>query len=392
MRMKNFVLFFLLVLNTSLCPAQGKVISLPLKRADQAVWKIQSPAGTGTAFFINKNHLITNFHLAKVQNPSHIRLLQPQNNIPHLKIMKITNVVALSALYDLALLKTKTQTSHYLSVRQKPLLSDTPLILLAYPQGVFKKTKNHIHLIYETGSSYSLGVSDPVLYGGISGSPVLDEKGSVAGVSSNGHQYVLDTIKARHLNKFIHGQVGSPCKGSLTECVDTEINKLKKFAKMGISYAQYMLALEYLYENKFDRALRWFKKAHHLPQAQYNLAVFLKSRNKQFESMEWMSRAAHQGDPEAQYHLAMMHLREKTVSVKPNLKEAFFWMRKAALQGYPQAQYRLSLMYYEGKGTESNLHQAILWMRKIVLHRSQYYMAARYHLETFQKLCWQVWL
>ena len=47
-----------------------------------------------------------------------------------------------------------------------------------------------------------------------------------------------------------------------------------------------------------------------------------------------------------------------------NYKEAFFWYNKAASEGDIEAQNKLGHMYASGKGTDSDLDNAIVWYEK----------------------------
>jgi TPR repeat protein len=68
---------------------------------------------------------------------------------------------------------------------------------------------------------------------------------------------------------------------------------------------------------------------------------------------------AQKGNPEAQYHLAMMFDTGRSVTRNP--KEAESWYKKAAAQGHAGAQFYLAKMYStETSGIAKNEAEAIL--------------------------------
>jgi TPR repeat protein len=77
------------------------------------------------------------------------------------------------------------------------------------------------------------------------------------------------------------------------------------------------------------------------------------------QAVMWWARAAGQGDPEAQYNLALMY--GKGQGVEKNLTLAFSWLVKAAAQGVPSAQARLGLMYATGEGVALDPVEAHKW-------------------------------
>lgn len=82
--------------------------------------------------------------------------------------------------------------------------------------------------------------------------------------------------------------------------------------------------------------------------AQCNWAVWLESEGDYTNAAQWYLKAAQQGDPHAQYNLAVLLQNGK--GVKRNLKEAIDWYQKAASQGYVNAMYNLAYMLENGQG------------------------------------------
>lgn len=73
--------------------------------------------------------------------------------------------------------------------------------------------------------------------------------------------------------------------------------------------------------------------------------------------------AAEQGDPEAQYKLALMYLEGDRV--KKNEKTAVHWLKKAADQEHMEAMKKLSWCYLNGRGVKQSLYEYVLLSQKI---------------------------
>ena len=70
------------------------------------------------------------------------------------------------------------------------------------------------------------------------------------------------------------------------------------------------------------------------------------------------ARSAEQGNPVAQYNIAMMYANGEAVNV--DYQQAAYWFGKAASQALPAAQYRLGEMYLFGRGgLIKNINKAI---------------------------------
>jgi hypothetical protein len=70
---------------------------------------------------------------------------------------------------------------------------------------------------------------------------------------------------------------------------------------------------------------------------------------------------ARNGDPEAQYGLAVLYAKGQGVDKNPAL--AITWYRKAALQGHGAAQFNLGRIYGTGEGVARDQGEATKWFR-----------------------------
>ena len=328
------------------------------------------------------------------QSNNYIVLSQGEN------IAFVKGVLALSAVYDLALLetedipknsiilkkkastlKTKENITHFLSLGEDMPEPSADLFVTAYPKGEFTKMRKTVDISYEDSQYYVFSVNNSVL-NGASGSPVLDERGQVVGVTSSAINNFLHAIKVSHLRAFITGDIGIKCPdfkldeavefASSKACIKEEMENLKKLAEEGSVYAQYHLAFKYYSGRKIDpdvhQAFQWMQKAAEqaYAPAQFMLAVMYYKGDgvdrDVYQAFQWYERSAEQGYVPAQANLARMY--EEGDGVDRDVYQAFQWMQKAAEQGYVPAQANLARMYEEGEGVDPDVHQAFQWVQK----------------------------
>ena len=136
----------------------------------------------GTGFFL-ENHLVTNFHVINAFLRSNdlddIFLLSKEGALIPIKIKR---VVALSALYDIALLETADIEKSYLSLRENPLDVTEDLFILAYPNGNFQQLEKQGKIQFLGNENYGFYINYFESKDGISGAPVLDNKQQVLGI------------------------------------------------------------------------------------------------------------------------------------------------------------------------------------------------------------------
>ena len=345
---------------------------IPVKSAtERSVWKIQTPNGTGTGFFVDEKLLVTNFHIIfdtiEENTIKDISLSQEGNP----SIFKIKKVRAISALHDLVLMETDITLNH-LNLRDHPPKFSEPLFVPAYA-GAFK-TINTIGNIFHKNNYFHAFPINSLDIQGASGAPILDEQGLVVGLVFAGTYNILHAIKINHLEEFIAGKIGSNCSDfiNVKSCIIREMESLTKLAERGHPPSQYMLAeLHYNGEGtdkNFEQAFDWFEKAalQDFTPAQYNLAVLYDKARGTKENPEqafhWYEKAAEQEHVQAKYNLAIMY--KKGRGTQQNLRLAFEAFNWSALWGLIPAKYQLAIMYKEGKGTEKNPELALHWCKE----------------------------
>jgi TPR repeat protein len=94
--------------------------------------------------------------------------------------------------------------------------------------------------------------------------------------------------------------------------------------------------------------------------AQSRLGVLYARMRKPKNAAHWWQLAADQGDPEAQYNLALAFA--KGHGVVSDLRQSFAWMVRAADQGVVSAQSKVAIMYATGEGVAQDPVEAHKWL------------------------------
>ena len=245
--MKRFIFSFLLPLSFfSFFPARANLPDDSVLKPDNSelsVWKIYASEyedfvtgkAQGTGVFIGKKHLITSFKvissiLNQATDRTNIVLLQEGDDL----VLKVKEVVTLSALCDLALLKIEEEVTNFVRLRETPIEPREDLSLIAQPYGILSKFSKIGDIIYQDDKSYIFPVDDSLL-SEVSG-PVLDKNRQVVGLSSRANDNLLTVIKPNHLADLILGLIGTDCMHgwswpSIEICIKEEIRNLKRLAE-----------------------------------------------------------------------------------------------------------------------------------------------------------------
>ena len=334
-----------------------------------AIWKIQTDRVGGTGFFISPNLFVTNFHVvANIIDSFDLRISLSQET--HSRVLGIKQVYALSALDDLAILETKESVTNWLDIADNTLKPYDKLFAIGYPGGQWTKIRKTRKIFYQNKYIYSFPANRPII-GGISGSPVLNQKNQIVGILSLGANNTASAIKVKRLKKLL---VENSQNTNLTyESIKEEaIQKTKTLAKKE-PFAQYNLGLMYYYgigiEQNFKKAFYWFQKSAEQgePLAQYKLAWMYDKGSgveKNFEkAFYWFQKSAEQGNVYAQNSLAVDYYYGS--GIEQNFEKAFYWFQKSAKQGFALAQYHLGLMYVNGTGVRQNIEEAKKWLQRV---------------------------
>ena len=279
----------------------------------------------GIGFFISPNLFVTNFHvlsllLKNAKNLNSITLLQEGNP----NILNVEKIVSVSALYDLAIIKIKESSQHYLKLSKTEAKVNEELFSVGYFNKLFTRMKKTGRISYKNDTFFSFPASHSELDGN-SGSPFLNNKGEVVGVLFQGNTNTTLTLKINHLKKFIAGNIGQNCESiNFKNCLEKEIKNLETLAEQGSALAQ--LQLTYRYESNRKTI-----------------------QNKE-KILELLKKSAEQDYILAQDKLGWMY--QYGEGVKKDIGKAVQWYHKAAEQGFAPTQNNLAWMYEYGEGVK----------------------------------------
>ena len=340
------------------------------EQISRSVWNISNKA---TAFAIGPNQFITNFHVVasflKHKNPIKYMTLSQEGRDSKIQIKR---VVALSTSYDLVLLETEENVTDYLSIVNSSVEQSEKLSVFGYPGGVLKNLKKIGSVLDEDSHFYTFPVNYSEL-GGLSGGPVLNEKGEVVGVASMANMNIAIAIKAKFLQEFIAGKEATNCSHMRVKiCLQKSVEAIKNLSDAGGAYVQYTLAGMYLkgrgVEKDEEKAFEWYEKSakQNFAPAQFRLAwMYFNGRGVEKDeekAFEWCEKSAKQNFAPAQFRLAWMYFNGR--GVEKDEEKAFEWCEKSAKLNYVLAQFTLAWMYLNGRGVEKDEEKAFEWYEK----------------------------
>ena len=393
--MKQFTIFILLNLLLSGFSFAKDTIPSPETSVnpEMALWRVHVPDPDskqkkhGVGFFIAPNQFVINFQtlFSLTYGYTIEDVVLSQEGTPSISL-KISKVVALSPLYDLALLTTDKKVAHWLNLKETPVKLDENLFLPAvYSKEELKQVKKIGPIIWEDDQTYIF----PSNYSsfssnskGLNWSPVVDDRNQIAGVLHSVDVNVLTFIKAEFVKALIQQSgdtaekdVGITVCGLLgsRDCLATTIAAFKKLAEEEEhSFAQLRLAEAYFYGGRgvypnLHEAFRLYVAAStRLIEASIQAASLLYSYpdligieptpSTKKEMLDMVKHPAEQGYFRAQNALALLY--KKGIGVETDLEESLRWLERAANQGHAKSQYELAVAYQDGSGVQKNTEMA----------------------------------
>ena len=229
----------------------------------------------GTGFFIAPHFAVTNFHVvANSQLKTEIQLINLEGD----RFVK-ARLEQVSALFDLALLKSEEPSENPLLIRTQALdHAKETFRLFGYPDNRFIKA--NLTFLTEMFNGHILEFSYQKALGnlsGASGGPVMDARGLVAGVHHAGSKTRnrAHVISLKALHAFLNGE-GRRCSSHAESCIDAELQFLDRKRREGHPLLQYIhetLKVNHLFEKR-----ELYKK-------------FLSAKESAFEAAEELTEA-----------------------------------------------------------------------------------------------------
>lgn len=334
---KYFIILGLIVLfslgQATSSVSQNDLLKKITNKTHESIWKILAPTETstfvskGTGFFIDETHFVTNLHILtktiKNQKTQDIYLYKQDKKI------QIKSIVSISSVYDLVLLETKQAVKNYLTIFPEDIkfhpYQDTFVAEHSTEEIINRPLDSPTYFLQESDLHLFLPIKQNIFLEnlqGSSGSPVLNIKQQIVGITSSRIDNILIAISPHALRQFTLGQVGLDCSQFKTAslCLEKDIknfheqvnNHLKTY--LPIEMLQYQLAISYYYK--------------------LNLLEF----NPQL-AFELFSKSASKGYAPSLYELGMIYYLGNYTN--RNTIKAFELWQLAAEQGLPQAINRL---------------------------------------------------
>ena len=337
-----------------------------------------SITGTGSGFFIEKSILVTNNHVVEKNDTIYLKTPTGKTDIGV--------VILRDSVNDLAILKTTK--SNYKPIKfgdySKVKLGDK-VSVISSPGGFFGTlSQGIVSAKRELNNKNELQITATISHGS-SGSPVLNEKLELIGISVGGikgRQKINFAIPVTYLQNLITKNKNLLVKLNKFN-VEEEIKKqeLKNLQNKRSPKSQIELTRHYYQKKQYKKAFYWSKQAALQGNVigQYNTGLMYYNgegvRKDYSKAFDWYKQAAFQGDTIAKNNIGVMYY--EGLGVDKNHVRAFHWFRKSARKGYALSQFNTGLMYYNGEGTKRNYSKAFYWFNKT---SSQNHANAQYNI------------
>ena len=314
-------------------------------QAHRAVWNIHNvKAGEtfgkrkdharSTAFAIGPSNFITTVHglldlLERGNSLAATTLSQDGNPLE----LEVKQVLAVNVAHDLALIETVQRVDDYLRfIDEGAPGPGEQLWVMGYLDGFTRQGVTN-GIVYEDIFTFAVATDFPDL-AGMSGSPVLDAGGRVAGVGYFAEGNMLYGVKINYVKAFIAGESGTVCSqhASLQSCLLAGARQVGEMAAGGDLQAIYELG-------------DWPSNVHRIDSS---MGIDLDS----------LIEAARQDYAHAEFDLGMLHAKDQ------DLETAFALFKRAAEKDHPSSVFQLGRYYFNGWGTKRDTALAAYWLRK----------------------------
>ena len=362
----------------------------------------------GDGFMIEKDTLVTNFHLYKHLMGKYDLSSIIIKNINGKKF-RIEGVRGIHLLGNLTLLKIKDYKGSHLvlggstevdlsnkseSIRlseiqdyeESQFVLDKSESIIGFcivgflPSGILIKRD----LIKDRSNSDSLNQQFFKIYGGkhsrFIGSPIVNDMGEVEAVAKYGDFNRILGIKKEILQDFLNetrNQEIVSDEKTIQDWIKQEFDNLETLAKQGDVHAQIRLGWEsswihiddqdhkeaqyrkgaiFFFEGDTEQAKIWWKEAslQGHSEAQSKLGLIFFNEGDMQQAKHWWTLAADRGHVIAQYRLGGIFLNDR------DMGQAKIWLKRAAEQGYLNAYSKMFLIF----NFEKNYEQAKIWWER----------------------------
>ena len=379
MKFKFLICFFTLVLFV----AEGYEVSENVKKAQEAVVTIQVgtpdfPVGMGTGFVIEKNLLVTNFHVVanlrekKLFPVIKVKRSQNKESSPFPEIVKIK---AMSALHDLAVL----EISNY----------DGPVIPLSNDTKDTVENNSEVYILSSANDNFKLlrgqgfrsedlrftVSTNKYIRPGDSGASVVNSAGELTAIAHRGNHNLVHLTPVQYLKELLEEVHQNSLKDLQDEEIfDRAMKELKDLSDALVPQAQYELAyILYYYYSEPEKSKKLFERAAkqgHID-SHVQLGHIFQGEARSQGRGDLMVLAKHWSElvindsPVAKYNLGNMYCSSCAYpGMSYDDTMAFSFMLAAAEENFAPAQDRVSDMYETGQGTLANRQQQLYWTER----------------------------
>ena len=356
--------FFVLVVDRG---ARAAPVEVDARSAHRAVWKVYGGGKSGTTFAIGERHFLTCAHVIKdFSDHGASRVFINRYGSNDRRRLKVNyGHVALTLVQDIALFSTEEAVDHYFALAETGATEgETGLRAMGHPLGRSMETLVQSAPITYRNEFHLEVPADRMTRGGLSGSPVFRNDGTVVGMHCQGSGNMVTAVKVELLRRFLGGDLPwTACRdsASVEACIAQAATRTRELAEAGDRVAQYQLGRDDGHLDKDPDMLRRAAEGGFAP-AQTALGRWFRDRKQWPESARWYRRSAEQGNPAARYALGLAYYRGR--GVPRDRVRAFELMVQSARSGYVIAEYGVGLAYEDGHGTQRDLALARQWIQR----------------------------
>ncbi len=307
------ILLFTLVFLIHIQASTDEILSL--------AWKISAERanGLGTGFFISPNTFVTNFHvLAPLLQQAQLRDIHIIQN-GNTQVISVAKIVSMSALHDLAIVRTSQSVDSYLRTTNQPLRSQQPLVIAGYPKGRLRVLRQVEPITVSSDQSMSFPVNQPSSLKGSSGAPIMNLRSEVVGIVSEMYYNIVNLpITIEQLNHVMRGnQSINRCHNCRPQdWINQALQQLTRLANRDKT-AQYKLGLYYyeggVVKQSTSQSKKWLRKAskkgHLHAQTKLSEILFEEHKMHSTEGLRWLRQAAEGGVALANFLLSQFILQ-----------------------------------------------------------------------------------